>query len=80
MEIKESVDIVSDGSTLDHVLAKLLPVLTTVRAHLDQQQLPSAVPEKFDVSVRFAPAQKNKIQLRFDKVKAKGNRAKFPLK
>ena len=81
MEINESVDMVFGGSTLDHVLAKLLPILTTVRAHLDQQQKqPSAVPEKFDVSVRFAPTQKNETQLRFDKVKAKGSRAKFPLK
>lgn len=72
MEIKESVGMVADGGTLDHVLAKLLPVLMAVRAHLDQQQeQPSAVPKNFDVTVRLTPAQKNETQLRFDKVKSK---------
>ena len=37
-EIQESVDKVVDEGVLDHTLAKLLPVLTTVHAHLNSQQ------------------------------------------
>lgn len=69
------------GGILDHTLAKLLPVLTTVHAHLNsQQEQPVQKPADFDVTDKFAPAQKNETQLRFDKVKPKANKAKFPLK
>lgn len=79
-EIMESIDSITDGDILDHILAKLLPVASTTRAHLDlQTQQPVQKPADFDLAFKFAPAQKNETQLRFEKVKSKSNKAKFPL-
>ena len=66
-EIQETVKEVVDGGILDHVIAKLLPVVTTLRTHLDtslEQQ--DKIPENFDVADKFAPAQKNETQPRFE--------------
>jgi hypothetical protein len=79
-EIVESIDSIADGNILDHIIAKLLPVITTTRAHLDPQiQQPLQKPADFDLAFKFAPAQKNETQLRFEKVKSKSNKPKFPL-
>ena len=65
-EIMESIDSITDGDILDHIIAKLLPVITTIRARLDlQTQQPVQKPANFDLTFKFAPAQKNETQLRF---------------
>lgn len=80
-EIEASVEETADEGVLDHTLAKLLPVVTTLRTHLDPlPEQPAQIPEDFDVTDKFAPAQKNETQLRFEKVQSKAKKTKFPLK
>ena len=80
-EIQESVEAVADGGILDHMLARLLPVVVALRAHQPPSLEGSAEkPASFDVTSKFAPAQKNEKQLMFKKMKPKTNRTKFPLK
>lgn len=76
-QIQESVEETVDGSILDHTLAKLLPVVTTLRTHLDSlPKQEDQIPENFVVTEKFAPAQKNEKQLRFNKVKSKTKKTK----
>ena len=79
-EIQESVKEIADGGILDHLIAKLLPVVTTLRTHLDSSPAQQGqIPENFDVTDKFAPAQKNETQLRFEKVKSKAKKTKVSL-
>ena len=72
---------IADGGTLDHLIAKLLPVVTTVRTHLESSLTQQGhIPENFDVTDKFAPTQKNETQLRFEKVKSKSKKTKVSLK
>ena len=73
---------VADSGVLDHVLAKLLPVVTTLRVHSKSAtDEPESQPADFPVTDKFAPAQKNETQLRFHKVKSTEKKTtKFPLK
>ena len=74
----ESIDSITDSDILDHI-TKLLPVVTTVRAHLElQTQQPVQKPGNFDLAFKFTPAQKNETQMRFEKVKSKSSKVKFP--
>ena len=78
-EIMESIDSITDSDILDHIITKLLLVVTTVRAHLElQTQQPVQKPGNFDLAFKFAPAQKNETQMRFEKVKSKSSKVKFP--
>ena len=80
-EIQESVEEIADGGVLDHVLDKLLPVVTTLCIHLDPPlEEPDQIPKDLDVTDKFAPTQKNEKQLGFEKVKSKVKTIKFPLK
>ena len=67
----ESTD---DHSIPDHALANIVPVATML--HSSVQSKESAV-KSFQVTTRFAPAQKNETQLRFDKLKAPGKKLIF---
>ena len=65
------------GSILDHTLAKLLPVVKILCTHLDSlPKQEDQIPENFVVTEKFAPAQKNEKQLRFNKVKSKTKKTK----
>ena len=76
-EIQESVKEIGDGGILDHTIAKLLPVVTTLRTHLDPSpEQRDLVCKSFDVTDKFAPAQKNETQPRFEKVKSKAKKTK----
>ena len=47
---------IADGGTLDYLIAKLLPVVTTVRTHLESSLTQQGhIPENFDVTDKFAP-------------------------
>lgn len=77
------MEVVADNGVLDHVLAKLLPVVTTLRVHSKSatDEPEEVQPADFPVTDKFAPAQKNETQLRFHKVKSTGKKTtKFPLK
>ena len=63
----ESTD---DHSILDHALANIVPVATMLPSSVQSKE--SAV-KSFQVTTRFAPAQKNE---RFDKLKAPGKTIK----
>ena len=75
-EIQKSAHAITDSGVLDHAIAKILPVVTTLRTHFQ------ATEEllEFVVTEKFAPAQKNETQLRFDKVKVTKKKKKIPLK
>ena len=80
-QIQESVKTIVDSSLLDHIIAKLLPVVTTLHAHLDSPlKQEDQLREDFGVTEKFAPAQKNERQLSFDKVKSKTKKTKVILK
>ena len=80
-EIEASVEETADEGVLDHTLAKLLPVVTTLCIHLDPPlEEPDQIPKDLDVTDKFAPTQKNEKQLGFEKVKSKVKTIKFPLK
>ena len=66
-----SIESTDDHSILDHALANIMPVATMLRSSVQSKQ--SAV-KSFPVTTRFAPAQKNETQLRFDKLKAPGKK------
>ena len=81
-DIQEMVKTVADSAILDHTIANLLPVVTSLRAHLDTSSLQqeNQVPKNFDVTDKFAPAQKNVTQPRFEKMKPKAKTTKVSLK
>ena len=68
---------IGDGSILDHTIAKLLPVVTTLRTYFDPSpEQRDLVRKSFDVTDKFAHAQKNETQPRFEKVKSKAKKMK----
>ena len=71
-ELKTMVETVKDDGVLDHMSAKLLPIVMSVRAN--SETVLDEPTEDFDVIDRFAPAQKNETQLRFHKVESAGRR------
>ena len=72
-EIHESVEAVADGGILDYVLSRILPVVTTLRAHSKPPpEEPAQQPADFDVTDKFSLAQKNETQWKFQKVKSAG--------
>lgn len=75
--MQKSAQAITDCGVIDHAIAKILPVVTTFRTHLSQ-----AIEEQpeFVVTEKFAPAQKNETQLRFDKVIVRKKKKKIPLK
>ena len=70
-EINTLIESTDDHGILDHALANIMPVTTTLRSSVQSKE--SAV-KSFQVTTRFAPAQKNETQLRFDKLKAPGKK------
>ena len=73
---------IRDEGVLDHVMAKLLPVVTSLRAQsaqpADEQH---TTPASFIRTEAFTPAEKNETQWRFHKVKTAGRiKTKFPMK
>ena len=81
-EIKKSVEMIDDTGILDHTIAKLLPTVTSLRAHLIQPtDNDEAEFQSFEIKEKFPPAQKNEIQLQFNKVKSVGRKkTKLPFK
>ena len=76
-EIQKSVETIDDTGILDHTIAKLLPVITSLRAYLIQptDDNESDVEfQNFEIKENFPPAQKNQIQLQFNKVKSAGRK------
>lgn len=78
-EIQTSVEMLDDASLLDHTTAKLLPIVTSLRAHLTQPSDEDEALEEFDATEKFPPAQKNEVQLKFCKVKTPGRKKGKPL-
>ena len=82
-EIEKSVEMIDDTGILDHTIAKLLPIVTSLQAHLDQPPDDNEELEftGFEIKEKFLPAQKNQVQLHFNKVKSAGRkRTKLPFK
>ena len=71
LEINTVLESVDDHGILDHTLASIMPIMTTLRSSVQQKQL--AV-KNFEITTRFAPAQKNETQLRFEKLKTPGKK------
>jgi hypothetical protein len=81
-EIQMSLGNIRDEGALDHVLAKLLPVVTSLRTQVAQPaDEQSTLPASFIKTEAFTPAEKNETQWRFHKVKTAGRiKTKFPMK
>ena len=81
-EITVALDSTSYEGVLDHVLAKIIPVVTSLRAHSQKTKDQSSIhPTPFVTKESFTPAENNGTQLRFYKVKTAGRiRTKFPMK
>ena len=80
-EIGDSIEKINDEGILDHTIAKLLPVVTSLRTHLTQPSDDEDNFKDFDATEKFAPAQKNEVQLRFRKVNTPGRKkTKHPFK
>ena len=72
-EIQMSLGNIKDEGALDHVLAKLLPVVTSLRAQVAQPaDEQTTIPAQFIKTEAFTPAEKNETQWRFHKVKTAG--------
>ena len=77
---------IRDEGVLDHVMAKLLPVVLPVVTSLRAQSAQPAneqhtTPASFIRTEAFTPAEKNETQWRFHKVKTAGRiKTKFPMK
>ena len=64
-EIGNSVENIDDEGILDHTIAtKLLPIITSLRAHLTQSidDVDDVDIQDFEVTEKFAPSQKNEVQ------------------
>ena len=70
-EINTLIESTDDYGILNHALANIMPVTTKLCSSVQSKE--SAV-KSFQVTTRFAPAQKNETQLRFDKLKAPGKK------
>ena len=80
-EIQESVETIDDTGILDHTIAKLLPIVTSLRAQLIHPTDGNEELQSFEIEENFPPAQKNQIQLQFNKVKsAEWKKSKTPFK
>ena len=81
-EIQMSLGNIRDEGVLDHVMAKLLPVVTSLRAQSAQPaDEKHTTPASFVKTEAFTPAEKNETQWRFHKVKTAGRiKTKFPMK
>ena len=82
-EIGNSVENIDDEGILDHTIAKLLPIITSLRAHLTQpiDDEDDVDIQDFEITEKFAPSQKNEVQLSFRKVNTPGRKkTKLPFK
>ena len=80
-EIQEIIVGIDDEGVLDHTIAKLLPVVTSLRAQVQPRKEQSLSPAEFLKSETFTPAEKNEKQLRFHRVKTAGRlKTRFPMK
>ena len=83
-EISKSVEKIDEADILDHAIAKLLPIVTSLRnsmAGSRDNEDDSVDVQNFDITEVFAPSQKNEKQLSFHKVKTPGRRkSKLPFK
>ena len=85
-EIGNSVENIDDEGILDHTIAKLLPIITSLRAHLtqsidDEDDVDDVDIQDFEVTEKFTPSQKNEVQLSFRKVNTPGRKkTKLPFK
>ena len=74
-EIDKSVEEIYEAGILDHVINRLLPVVTSLRASIAgsrDNEYDSVDIQNFDIEELFALSQKNERQLRFHKVKSPG--------
>ena len=79
----KSVETIHDEGILDHTLGRLQPIVTSLHTHLAQSSDNEEYTDiqDFDVTGKFAPAQKNEFQLKFCKLKMPGRKkAKLPFK
>ena len=83
-EISKSVEKINEADILDHAIAKLLPIVTSLRNNMAgsrDNEDDSVDVQTFDITEVFAPSQKNEKQLSFHKVKTPGRRkSKLPFK
>ena len=80
-EIGNSIEKINDEGILDHTIAKLLPIVTSLQTHLTQPSDDEDEVKDFDATEKFAPVQKNEVQLRFRKVNTPGRKkTKHPFK
>ena len=75
---------IDEAGILDHAIARLLPIVTSLRASIagsrDNEDDLVDIPN-FDTKELFAPSQKNERQLSFHKVKTPGRKkTKLPFK
>ena len=64
---------------IDDAIAKLLPIITSLRAHLtqsidDEDDVDDVDIQDFEVTEKFAHSQKNEVQLSFRKVNTPGRK------
>ena len=71
-EVTNLVQSTDDHGALDHTLANVMPVVTTLRSQVSNCQQPEMF--SFTITNKFAPAQKNEKQLKFVKVKTPGRK------
>ena len=71
LEINTLLESIDDQGILDHTLANIMPVMTTMRSSVQSKE---STAKSFRVTTRFAPAQKNETQLRFEKLKMPGKK------
>ena len=60
-EIGDSIEKINDEGILDHMIAKLSPIVTSLRTHLTQPSDDEDDVKDFDATEKFAPAQKTKF-------------------
>ena len=60
-EIGDSIEKINDEGILDHTIAKLLPVVMSLRTHSTQPSDDGDDFEDFDATEKFALAQKTKF-------------------
>lgn len=78
-EVTNLVQSTEDHGALDHTLAKVIPIATSLRNNTSSDLEVSTC--SFTVENKFAPAQKNEKQLKFTKRKTPGRKkSQFVLK
>ena len=82
-ETDKSVEEIDEAGILDHVIARLLPIVTSLRASIAgfrDNEVDSADIQNFEIKELFAP-QKNERQLSFHNVKRpERKKTKLPFK